>query len=63
MPAEDPLTPEEQDVRDLLADPERLHAFAAAARQRWERTPAGKAAVARCRASVGGFREPGKEQR
>lgn len=56
-PADDPLTPEEESFRDLLSRPGELSKFAAWARQRWERTPEGKAAVARCYKTVGGFRQ------
>lgn len=64
MPKDDPLTPEEQDFRDLLATPDRLHAFAEAARQRWETSREGRDHLARCYREVGGFRQPPpKEQR
>lgn len=56
MVTSDPLTPAERAVRALLDDPEALHEAAEQARLAWERTPAGKAAVARCAATVGGFR-------
>lgn len=58
MPAQDdPLTPAELEFRALLADPQALREWAAQARARWEATPAGKAAVARCYKTIGGFRQ------
>lgn len=41
------LTPEEQAFRDLLQDRERYPAWAAETRARWERTPQGRAALAK----------------
>lgn len=49
---DEPLTPAEQDFRALLETPGRYAVWAAECRARWEASPAGKAAVQRCR---GGF--------
>lgn len=54
--AAEALTPEEEAFRAMLQQPPELHAWAEQARQGWERTPTGKAAVARCYRTIGGFR-------
>lgn len=62
MPADDPLTPEELEMRRCLESPRELALLAAEARRAWEKTPAGRAAIERYRKTMGGFRaEPRKE--
>jgi hypothetical protein len=63
MMAEDPLTDLELAFRELLQRPGELHEWAARCRLAWERTPAGKAAVARCYRTIGGFRQDAKPAR
>ncbi len=59
---DDPLTGAEERFRALLQDPSRYCQWASKVRDRWERSPEGKAAVARCYRDVGGFRQ-GEERK
>lgn len=58
---DDPLTEAEEAFQALLHDPPRYRKWAERTRERWERSPAGKAAVERRYRDVGGFRM-GEEQ-
>lgn len=53
---DDPPTEAEERFLSLLQDPRRYHQWAERARDRWERSPEGKEAVARRYRDVGGFR-------
>lgn len=56
------LTPEEEQMRAILSDPERLHKFATRVRERWERGP-GRVHVERRAREVVGFRATRSDRR
>lgn len=54
---DDPLTDKEERFQRLLRSPSRFSEWAERTRARWEQTPEGKAAVANCYRTIGGFRQ------
>ncbi len=53
---DDPLTEKEERFLTLLQSPSRYRQWAERTLARWEQTPEGKAAVAKCYRTIGGFR-------
>ena len=54
---DDPLTEAEERFQALLQSPSRYSQWAARVRAEWEKSPEGKAAVAKCYRTIGGFRQ------
>jgi hypothetical protein len=54
---DDPLTEAEERFQALLQSPSRFSKWAARVRAEWEKSPEGKAAVAKCYRTIGGFRQ------
>lgn len=57
------ITPAEQDFRALLDHPAEYSRWAASVRARWEASPAGQEALARCRQDIGGFRFESRKEK